>query len=181
MEELIKQIAAGDERALIELHRVMRHRITVFAMQRLDNATLAEEVMLETLFEVWKHAPRFAGESRASTWILGIARHKALDKLRKQSPRLDELSDEHLDIASDAVGSLEHVEICERNAALHDCIRQLPPAQRECLHLVFYQDLALPDIARLQDCPANTVKTRLFHARRKLRDCMILCGHGDHS
>ena len=83
MEELIKKIAAKDEQALVKLHAVMHRRITVFVLQLLGTAQLAEEVMLETLFEVWNHAPKFAGDSQASTWILGIARHKALDKLHK--------------------------------------------------------------------------------------------------
>ena len=182
MEELIKRIVARDEEALNELYRAMHHRIVAFAMQRLGDTGLAEEVMLETLFEVWTHAPRYAHESQASTWILGIARHKALDKLRKLrqgKPWLEEMSDEHLEIASAEMAGVERVLQAERSAALHNCIKELPPVQRECLHLVFYQEFALEDIARLQDCPPNTVKTRLFHARRKLRACLDACGHGD--
>jgi RNA polymerase sigma-70 factor, ECF subfamily len=181
MEELIKLIATRDERALAALHRIMHQRIVAFAMKRLDDKTLAEEVMLETLFEVWKHAPSYAGTSRASTWILGIARNKSYDKLRTHNPRLEALSDEHLDIASDEVDGLERVAACERASALHDCIKQLSTVQRECVHLVFYQELAMEEIASMQNCPANTIKTRMFHARRKLRTCMEASGHGGQS
>ena len=184
MEELIKKIAAKDEQALAKLHSLMHRRITAFALQRLGNSQLAEEVMLETLFEVWNHAPKFAGGSQASTWILGIARHKALDKLRKLQqgkPWLEEWTDEHLEIDSGEVESIERITNAELTTALHNCMKALPTLQRECLHLVFYQEFTLEDIARLQDCPPNTVKTRLFHARRKLRDCLAACGHGERS
>ncbi len=184
MEELVKKIAAKDEHALAKLHSVMHRRITAFALQRLGNVQLAEEVMLETLFEVWNHAPKFAGGSQASTWILGIARHKALDKLRKvhqSKPWIEEWSDEYLEIDSGEAGSFERIANAERTTALHHCMKELPTVQRECLHLVFYQEFTLEDVARLQDCPPNTVKTRLFHARRKLRDCLAACGHGDRS
>ena len=181
MEELIKKIVAKDELALVELHRAMHRQITAFAMLKLGDMALAEEVMLETLFEVWNHAPTFAGNSSASTWILGIARHKALDKLRKTQQGklwLEEMSDEHLEIESVETGVFDRIAHAELQQALHGCIRELPTLQRECLHFVFYQELTLEDIARLQDCPPNTVKTRLFHARRKLRDCLDACGHG---
>jgi RNA polymerase sigma-70 factor, ECF subfamily len=181
MEALIKLIAVQDEAALKELYRLMQHRIVAFAMQRLDNAELAEEVMVETLFEVWNHASRYAGHSKASTWILGIARHKALDKVRGRNNLMEPLLDAHLEIASDEMSQLERVDAQQQDAALQGCIKQLSIVQRECVHFAFYQDLSMEDIARLQACPVNTVKTRLFHARKNLTDCMTARGHGSQS
>ncbi len=181
MEALIKLIALKDEAALGQLYRLMQHRIVAFAMQRLDNAELAEEVMVETLFEVWNHAPRYAGHSKASTWILGIARHKALDKVRGRSILTEPLLDAHLEIASDEISQLERVDAQQQDIALQGCIEHLSVVQRECVHFAFYQDLSMEDIAQLQACPVNTVKTRLFHARKNLSNCMMAHGHGSQS
>lgn len=180
MEELIRRIANRDEAALTELHHAMRKRIVAFAMQRLDDPYLSEEVMLETLFEVWNHASRFAGQSQVSTWILGIARHKTLDKLRApRSPWMDDLESAHLEIASNEADNVDRLVAGERAAILENCIKKLTHLQRECMNLVFYQELALEEIAAIQACPVNTVKTRLFHARGNLRECMQSNGHGE--
>jgi RNA polymerase sigma-70 factor (ECF subfamily) len=129
-----------------------------FAMRRLSDPVQAEEVVVETLYEVWCHAGRFSGQSSIRTWVLGIARHKLLDKLRDRyrhrHESLDEEDASHTSVEADAPEGFERV------------------AQREALHLALYEDLPLAEIALVQACPENTVKTRLFHARRKMKECL---------
>jgi RNA polymerase sigma-70 factor (ECF subfamily) len=169
---LLDLISMGNEQAFARLYRAMNRKVYAFALQFLRNPHLAEEVVTETLFEVWRNARRFAGQSRASTWVLGIARHKALDKLRDQAAfeRVESPWDEMCDLTPSSDPSvLEQLVERQTAAQIQRCLASLPLDQRECIHLVFYEDLSLAEVAALQGVPENTVKTRLFHARRKLR------------
>lgn len=147
-----------------------------FAMRRLSDPVQAEEVVVETMYEVWSHASRYSGQSTIRTWVLGIARHKLLDKLRDRYRHQHEsLDDEALggnDAESEAPEGFERVARREHHDMIVHCAGKLPEDQREALHLALYEDLPLADIALVQACPENTVKTRLFHARRKMKECL---------
>ncbi len=170
---LMQQVAAQDEAALATLYKHMSRMIYAFSLRRLNAADAAEEVVVETMYEVWKGAARFGGRSMVSTWILGIARHKAMDKLRSRGgEHCDPLGDEAEAIADDSPSVFELIASKQQAGQVALCLEALPDAQRECLHLVFYEDAPLADIATIQDCPENTVKTRLFHARRKMKECL---------
>lgn len=170
---LLAKVAQGDERAFASLYRRLGRRIFAFALQRLAQTELAEEIVVETMYEVWRSASKFQGQALPSTWILGIARHKALDKLRQRGQReMVELSEATDAIADEAATAFDRIAARQQAAQVKECMETLPDVQRECLHLVFHEELPLAEIARLQDCPENTVKTRLFHARRKMRDCL---------
>ena len=147
-----------------------------FAMRRLSDPVQAEEVVVETMYEVWCHAGRYSGQSTIRTWVLGIARHKLLDKLRDryrhQHESLDDEAESGSDAESDAPEGFERVAQREHRDMIVLCAGKLPEDQREALHLALYEDLPLADIALVQSCPENTVKTRLFHARRKMKECL---------
>jgi len=147
-----------------------------FAMRRLSDPVQAEEVVVETMYEVWCHARRFSGQSSIRTWVLGIARHKLLDKLRDRyrhrHESLDDEAEGGSDAESDAPEGFERVAQREHHDMIVLCAGKLPEDQREALHLALYEDLPLADIALVQACPENTVKTRLFHARRKMKECL---------
>lgn len=170
---LLTRVVEGDEAALATLYRRLSRRIYAFALQRLSQPEAAEEVVVETMFEVWQHAARFRGQSRVSTWVLGIARHKAIDKLRQRNLREVADDEDFLEAIPDET-PLAFDRIAQRQQAQQvvDCMEALPEVQRECLHFAFYEDMGLAEISELQECPENTVKTRLFHARRKMRDCL---------
>ena len=171
--QLLGQVAAGDEAALMALYRHMSRMIYAFSLRRLNDADAAEEVVVETMYEVWKGAPRFAARSLVTTWILGIARHKALDKLRMRRAEMCEpMGDEAEAVADEQPSVYELIAGRQRATQVAACMEALPDDQRECIHLVFYEDTPLADIATIQGCPENTVKTRLFHARRKMRSCL---------
>lgn len=170
---LMQQVAAQDEAALATLYKRMNRMIFAFSLRRLNAADAAEEVVVETMYEVWKNAARFAGKSLVTTWILGIARHKAIDKLRSRGgEHWDPMGDEAEAVADENPSVFDLIASKQRAGQVALCMEALPDAQRECLHLVFYEDTPLAEIAALQDCPENTVKTRLFHARRKMKECL---------
>lgn len=170
---LMQQVAARDEVALATLYKRMSRMIYAFSLRRLQASDAAEEVVVETMYEVWKGAPRFGGRSLVTTWILGIARHKAIDKQRSRGLiHCDAMGDEAEAVADESPSVFDSIASKQRAEQVTLCMDALPDEQRECLHMVFFEDARLADIATLQDCPENTVKTRLFHARRKMRDCL---------
>ena len=170
---LLAAVAKGDEEALNALYRKLSRKIYAFAMRRLSTPEAAEEAVVETMYEVWRHASRFAGQSQVSTWVLGIARHKLLDKLRQRGMHItQELNEEATSVADSAPSVYEQLAEKQRAEQVSQCLEALPDDQRECMHLVFYEELGLAEIAEIQQCPENTIKTRLFHARRKMRECI---------
>lgn len=172
-EQLLRLVAQQNEDAMQALYRREQRSVFAFALQLVRSEEDAEDVVVETFLEVWRHAHRFAGQSKATTWILGIARHKALDRLRMRQHVLlpeDEWRALEESVPADNEPMFERL-IRERDAqSLHRCLLRLPAEQRECIQLVFFNEMGLAEVAAMQGVPENTVKTRLFHARRKLRE-----------
>ncbi len=179
---LLLQIADGDEEALAELYRLFERRIYAFASSRLSDPAVAADLVNEVMMEVWRKADSFEGRALVSTWILGITRHRVLDELRRRGRRrFDELDPE---APEDEVPSAEDAMSGASDAAhLAYCLDQLPEAQREAVHLAFFEDLPYGEIAELAECPPGTVKTRVYHAKQALKRClarrMRLGGAGD--
>jgi len=149
----------------------MEQPVYRFALSRLRDPHAAAEALTETMLDVWHHAGRFEGRSKASTWIFGIARFKVLDVLRTQGRHAHE--DMDADIPDeDAPAAYEWVAALEDAEALHHCLDGLPDAQREVVHFAFFQDMHYDDIATVTQCPAGTVKSRMFHARQALHRCL---------
>lgn len=169
---LLVAVERGDEPAMQQLYGSFNRRVFAFALNRLNDRAEAEEVTIDTLLEVWKNPQRFRGESRFSTWLLGIAHHKVVDRLR--SRRNDHVPvDAHAELIEDqALRPDQMVEAADQRRMLTDCMDKLPDEQRECLYLVLLEGLSLDEVARIQSCPENTVKTRLFHARQKMKSCL---------
>lgn len=166
---LLQRIAQRDEKALRELHKCFGRRIYAFALNRLHDPDGSEAIVSDTLYEVWKYPTRFRGESKFSTWLLGIARYKLLTQLRSRTPQHEELDER---MPTEDLGSFELLAEKERRKGVLHCMEKLSDAHRECLHLVFYEGMSLAEIAQIQNCPENTVKTRLFHARLKIKNCL---------
>lgn len=170
---LLRRIAAGDEQAMAEFFQAFERNVYAFVLRRLGSESEAEDVVVETMYEIWKSAGRFRGESQVRTWLLGIARFKLLSKLRARD------DSEHVDIAdvveilpADDEGGFERLANQQRTEHVGRCLERLPAEQREALHLFFYEDLSILEIAGVQQIPDNTVKTRLFHGRQKIRRCL---------
>jgi RNA polymerase sigma-70 factor, ECF subfamily len=147
----------------------MNRKIFAFALRHVDDSDLAEGIVVETMFEVWKNAARFGRGSSVSTWILGIARHKALDEVRRRARYVPLDESAGAEIEDDCATAFDGIAANQTREQLNAAIARLPAEQRECIHLVFFQEMSLAEVADLQGVPENTVKTRLFHARRKLK------------
>jgi RNA polymerase sigma-70 factor (ECF subfamily) len=175
--QLLLRVAAGDEAAFDRLYRAHSRRVYAYVLNLLKDPSRAEEVLVDAMHEVWRSAGRFRGDARFSTWLLGIARNKALLVYRNRRADedhgdLDEVA-ETLAADDDADGFAQLAQK-QRREGVRECMGKLTEEHRECLHLVFYEGYSIEDVAALQSVPENTVKTRLFHARQKMRNCLRL-------
>lgn len=173
---LLGRIAQADEAAFKELYRAFSRRLYAYALRQHGDPAQAEEIVADTLYEVWKAPQRFRGESQFSTWLIGIARNKVLMAFRGRRPDsvhddVGELADV---LASDEPGAFEQLAQSQRREGVRHCMDKLSEEHREAVHLVFYEGMALAEVAEIQSCPEGTVKTRLFHARQKLKNCLRL-------
>ncbi|MDZ5461498.1 RNA polymerase sigma factor [Azohydromonas lata] len=173
---LLARISQGDEAAFRELYRAFSRRLYAYVIRKLGNEAQAEEIVADTLYEVWKAPDRFRGDSLFSTWLIGIARNKVLMAFRSRKPDAihEDLQDIAEVVASEDAGAFELLAQRQRREGVQHCMERLTDEHREAIHLVFYEGMALAEVAQVQDCPENTVKTRLFHARQKLRNCLKL-------
>lgn len=173
---LLGRIERGEEAAFKELYRAFSRRLYAYVVRQIDDPSQAEEIVSDTLYEVWKAPARFRGDAQFSTWLIGIARNKVLMAFRSRKPDMKhaDLDDVAETVASTEPGAFEMLAQQQRHEGVRRCMDKLSAEHRECVHLVFYEGLALADVAALQACPENTVKTRLFHARKKLMACLKL-------
>jgi RNA polymerase sigma-70 factor (ECF subfamily) len=135
-----------------------------------------EEVFNDVMFDVWRYAEKFRGDSKPATWIFGIARNKALNALRQQKGK-DVVDIETTELESDARDNPHaSTEQSELNEKIKGALRHLSSEHREVIELTFYQGFSYSEIASIVNCPVNTVKTRMFHARRTLRGLLEKIG-----
>lgn len=167
--QLLRRVADGDRAAFQSLYLTYHRRLARFLMRLTRHYDVAEEIINDTLWIVWCKAGQFRAESQVSTWIMGIAYRRALKALR-QRQAVDHLSDPLLDDLRDTGEEPQHTE--ELHEWLDQALEYLPPEQRLVLELTYYLGHSCAEIAAITDCPVNTVKTRMFHARRKLRDLL---------
>ncbi len=164
---LLRRIVAADREAFRQLYYKYYARLGRFLSRVIRNHDDAEEVIQDTLMTVWQHADDFRGTARVSTWIFGIAYRRALNFLRRSAARSRVLVPE-LEGAEPAV---EDVSRATEDRQLVDLgLSSLPPEQRLVIVLAYGVGHSCEEIAAIADCPVNTVKTRMFYARRKLRD-----------
>ncbi|QAA77206.1 MAG: sigma-24 (FecI-like) [Candidatus Bipolaricaulis sibiricus] len=163
-EQLVARVAEGDGDAFRTLYERYADRVFRYALTLLWDRHLAEDVMQETMVAAWKGAGQFEGRSRVSTWLFGIARHQAFRARRSDAKgqRVPEETDEVPDPAP----------LLEREMHVQRAVESLPPEQREVVYLAFYEGLPYEEIARVQGVPEGTVKSRMFHAKRKLAEVL---------
>lgn len=163
--ELLQRIVSQDRDAFRELYLLYHRRLARFLMRMSLSHENVEEIINDTLWTVWQRSAEFRGESRVSTWIVGIAYRRALKLLRQaHAHRTDELGD----IASE-------FDFENGNATrewLERALAELPFEQRMVMELAYLLGHSCEEIAHIMQCPVNTVKTRMFHAREKLRSSL---------
>lgn len=170
--DLLRRVAQKDEPAFRRLYNSVSRRVYAFAMHHLHDATAAAEVVGEALYEVWRRPEAFRGDAKFSTWVLGIARHKMLDRMRSKAPEHEDI-DEHLELAdTQALEGFEHLAQRQRSAGVATCLDKLGEPHRECLYLVYFEGLSVAEVGAVQGVPEGTVKTRLFHARANIKRCL---------
>jgi RNA polymerase sigma-70 factor, ECF subfamily len=178
-EALIAAIAADDQRAMRTLYNRHRVRVFRFAIRLVGDAASAEDVVSEAFIEVWRQADRFERRSSVSTWIMSIARFKALSvRRRRQEVDFDEKLAET--IADQSSTPEQAVLEMDRSAQLRACLIQLSPDHREIVDLVYYHDKTIEEVAEIVGVPKNTVKTRMFYARRRLAQLLARCCDFEH-
>ncbi len=160
--ELLRQVAAGDRTAFKELYLIYHRRLARFLMRMTSRHDLIEEVINDTLWTVWLKAGDFRGDSLVSTWIVGITYRRALKALRRHGAARPMLVEE-VAVAPDA--QLED----ENREWLGRALAELPLEQRMVMEFSYLMGHSCEEIAQIMQCPVNTVKTRMFHAREKLR------------
>ena len=169
---LVAAITAGDQRAMRTLYNRHNARVFRFACRLVGDASSAEDVVSEAFIEVWRQADRFEGRSTVSTWIMSIARFKALSvRRRRQEVELDEKMAET--VADQSSTPEEAVLAMDRSAQLRACLTQLSPEHREIIDLVYYHDKTIEEAADIIGAPKNTVKTRMFYSRRRLAQLLV--------
>lgn len=168
--ELIARVGAKDLQAFEKLYRIYQPRLGRFLINLLQRPHLVEEVLDDTMMVVWQTADGFRGSSKPSTWIFAIAYRKAL-KARSRWP--DPLPDDGLDLlvspapAPDA--ELDHQRLGD---ALREAMTSLTPEHRAVVDLTYFHGMGYREIAEVVNCPVDTVKTRMFHARRRLKQAL---------
>jgi RNA polymerase sigma-70 factor (ECF subfamily) len=168
---LLTRIADGNEKSLRDFYEIFNQRVYAFALSRLKDPADAADVLNDVMLEVWRNAGRFEGRSKVLTWVLGIAYHKVIDKLRVRGQRIFEEVDPRM-ADEDTPTALDVVVKADDAAVVRRCVDTLPTTHRAVVHLAFFEDLPYGEIAQIVDCPEGTVKTRMLRAKQLLKDCI---------
>jgi RNA polymerase sigma-70 factor, ECF subfamily len=173
--EILGRIAQGDKLAMRVLFARHNARVYRFVLCLVGNEALAEDLVNEVFVDVWRDAGGFQGKSQVSTWILAIARFKALSSLRRRKDdALDEAAAAVIpDTADDPEIALQKL---DRVAILRECMSHLSRDHREIIDLVYYHDKSVTEVAEIVGVPCNTVKTRVFHARKRMSQLLQQAG-----
>jgi RNA polymerase sigma-70 factor (ECF subfamily) len=171
---LLARIRDGDRDALRQLYQVYSRRLSRFLTRLTREPRLIEEIVNDTMLVVWQHAGEFRGDSQPSTWILGIAYRRALKALER-----DHTAARRSTAARESATTLHGpvIDALVASAELDDWLRaaleKLSPEHRLTLELAYFLGLSCEEIAKIAGCPEGTVKTRMFYARRQLRELLV--------
>lgn len=170
---LLAAIANGSMSAMETFYRQHERCVYRYALAQTGDAFDAAEVLNDVMLEVWRQAGRFEGRSAVTTWLLGMARFKSIDRLRLRQRHAAETLDEAAESAEDETPRAEQ-QLAQAQEAqrLRDCMGKLPAHQREVMHLAFFEDMGYEAIAALVQCPPGTVKSRVHHAKEAIRKCL---------
>ncbi len=173
---LLHRIGLGDEDAMAAFYREHGRVVLGHVLLVAGERVLAEEIVQDTMLAVWRGAGSFRGESSVRSWVIATARRQTRDRLRGHRLRVVDdafLADQPSSGPGPEVTALDRAELAEVTAA----IRELAPAHREVVGLVFGCGLSLPEVAGVLEVPVGTVKSRLFAARAALGRILDAKGH----
>jgi RNA polymerase sigma-70 factor (ECF subfamily) len=169
-EYIINQIIAGDTRAFAVLVDRYKDLVFTLSIRMLKNREEAEEVSQDTFIKAYKSLQNFKGDSKFSTWIYRVAYNTCLDRIKKNKRKfnevaIDEFTERHVKTIDNALESLER---SEEKHAIQECLELLPSEDAFLLTLYYFEDLSLGEISKIMRIEANTIKVKLFRARKKL-------------
>jgi len=168
--DLLGAVAAGEQAAFERLYRLYEKRLYQYVYSLVNDQTVAEDVVGETMIAIWRGAGTFSGASRLSTWIFGIARHKSLDAIRRTGRRQREVDlDDVAELPNPCDGPMERVHRKQVESLTKRALAMLSREHQEILRLVFYEELPYDEISTMLGIPSNTVKTRVFYAKQHLK------------
>src|SRR6266852_5511537 len=174
-EVLSGRIANGDRLAMQGLY--VRHHVRVFrfVVRLVRDEARAEDLISEVFLDVWRQAGRFEGRAAVSTWVLAIARFKALSALRRRPD--EELDEETAGAIEDPSDDPETIlEKKDKSVLIRKCLTGLSADHREIVDLVYYHEKSVEEVAEIVGIPENTVKTRMFYARKRLAELLKAAG-----
>ena len=170
-EMLLESIADGSRTAMHTLYARHNVRVYRFILRIVRDASLAEDLVSQVFLDVWRTAKQFEGRSQVSTWLLSIARFKALTSLRQR--RFEDIDqDDVREIADEADTPETSLERATTSEILRACVAKLSPAHREIINLVYYHEKSVEEVGQIIGIPQSTVKTRMFYARKQLADLL---------
>jgi RNA polymerase sigma factor (sigma-70 family) len=164
---LLSRIGQKDLRAFETMFRAYQPRLTRFLRTMLRRSQLVEEVLDDTMLVVWTHPDRYNGKSKVSTWIFAIAYRKALRALKRQDEPVEDRAAETRE--SSEAGPEQLLGRRQVHDALVGAIQELSHEHRTVVDLTYFHEFGYREIAEVMSCPVDTVKTRMFHARRHLK------------
>lgn len=167
--KLLQRVAERERAAFEQLFRIYHPRLFTFLFRLTRSHGAADELTSDVLLILWKDADRFRGESKVSTWIFGIAYRQALAYLRKRKLTIVSLLEEN-------TAAAENDTTLEREDWIRQSIERLPPKQKLTVLLVYYLGFTCEETATASGVPVNTVKTRMFHARQKMKRDLVASG-----
>lgn len=170
---LLADIAAGSEGALTTFYGLYQHTVYRYAMSKLNDSHAAGDILADVMVQVWKSAGSFIGKSKVSTWLIGIAHHKVIDMYRKNGRAEFVEIDERMEDVSPIANLDDLMSRLSDSNSLRNAMATLPELYREVLHLVFFEDMNYAEIGQVVGVPEGTIKSRVFNAKKKLKEILL--------
>ncbi len=168
-EQLLERIAKQDKLALEKLYQRYRTPLGAFLHRKLYDKALTDEVFNDILFTIWQKAVNYRGDSKASTWIFGVAYRVILSASRREVKHKENRSDIEPSEFEKHMPQAPIESIDPMSEKLEQAISQLSDKHKTVIELTYYHEMSLEQVSNVTDAPINTVKTRLFHARQALK------------
>ena len=170
--DLMDRLKAGDQRAMQVLYNRHYQRIYRFILRQIRDEMMAEDILNDVFLDCWRQAGKFEGRSAVSTWLTAIAYNKSISYLRKR--REMQVADGQAEaLVDEADGPQTLVMKDDKGDQIRDAMEGLSLDHRTVIDLAYYHEMGVKDIAEVLDIAANTVKTRLFHARKNLHALLL--------
>jgi RNA polymerase sigma factor (sigma-70 family) len=164
---LMSRIARRDPRGFEELYRLYNRRLSRFILNMVHRPHLVEEILNDTMLVVWRKAGTYDGQSKVSTWMFAIAYRRALNALRGLKEPVEDKDAERRESPED--GPERQFGRRQVHELLLSAMTQLSADHRAVVDLTYFHEMDYREIAQIMGCPVDTVKTRMYHARRHLK------------